>query len=135
MLRRDYIQRMIEEFARVVAYAIGLKVDGRNDDAVQELRNAYRTWFALDADTIASLSPEELVEKLSREENFPKEKIEALANGLRTESELLSPADPLAMDRCAQALALYRYLEQVDAATFSFPRKEAIRELEIRLQG
>jgi hypothetical protein len=95
MLKRDYIQRMLDEFARVVAYAIGLKADGRNEDAVNELRNAYRTWFALDAGTISLLSPEELRDRLVSDPEFPNAKIEALANGLKTEAELLSPADPL----------------------------------------
>lgn len=130
MLRRDYIQRMIEEFARVVARALGMKDSGQSEGAVNELRDAYRTWFALDVETIAGLSPEELTAKLAADPDFQMEKIEALAYGIKAEAELLSPVDPAAADRREKALALFRYLEDTDKANFSFTRKAAIAGLE-----
>lgn len=130
MLRRDYIQRMIEDFARVVAKALGMKGTAHTGDAVREIREAYRTWFALDADTMNSFSAEEFKDKITGDSDFPAEKIEALAFGLKAEAELLSPADPDAADRRDKALALFHYLESADKANFSFTRKAAIAELQ-----
>lgn len=125
---------MIEEYARVLARVAGLHKSGLDDDARRELREAYRTWFALEAAEIDSLSPEELLEKIRNHEDFPPPKIEALAKGLTLEADLLSPSDPQTADRRQKALILFQHLEEVDKGTFSWPRKNAIAELK-RLLG
>lgn len=130
MLRRDYIQRMIEEFARVVGRAMGMKGSGRDEEAVAELREAYRTWFGLDADTFGEQDAPAFLHRICAEQEMPNEKLEALAFGLKAEWELLSPADPQSADRREKALALFLYLEEKDRSNFSFTRKAAIRQLE-----
>lgn len=129
MLRRDYIQRMIEDFARVVARALGMK-NSHSEEGIREIREAYRTWFALDADTFFDYTADEFCWKVVAAPDFPSEKTEALAFGLKAEAELLSPADPALADRRDKALALFYYLEATDRANFSFTRKAAIAELE-----
>lgn len=131
MLRRDYIQRMIEEFARVLGHAMGLKAMDRNDEGVEELRNAYKTWFGLEAELIEQWTPDELLEKLLANEEFPPEKIDALARGLKLEGELLLTTDPYASaDRLRKALVLFLHLERTDTTTFSIARKTAVKELQ-----
>ena len=41
MIRRDYLERMIEEVAAAVAKAFGLAREGRHDDAMREIESGY----------------------------------------------------------------------------------------------
>jgi short-subunit dehydrogenase involved in D-alanine esterification of teichoic acids len=129
MLRRDYILRSIDEFARAVAYALGLNKSNRTEEAVREIQEAFRTWFALDADLLSRISPEELLEKLQADEEFPLARIEALAMGLKADYEMRAASDSLKELRRTQALALLQYVDLKDTASFSFTRKTAIGEL------
>ena len=71
-----------------------------------------------------------MLEKLLSSEEFPPEKIDALARGLKLEGELLVTSDPLtAADRLRKSLVLFLHLEATDTATFSLTRKTAVREL------
>jgi hypothetical protein len=126
---------MIEEFANVIGHALGLKKLGKNEEGLNELREAYQTWFALDKSFLATCTPAELLAKISGNEDFPPPKIEALARGLMTEADLISPADPAVSDRREKALVLFRYLEEVDSATFSLTRRKFITDLDNSLRG
>ena len=130
MLRRDYIQRMIEEYARVIAHALGLKQQGREEDARQELRNGWSVYFNEDPELIAVLAPSQLLKRLLEHHNLTLAQIEIFAEGLRTEGDLyVNLNGAFAKDRYIKALALYEYVEMQDTSSFSIPRRNAIEEL------
>jgi hypothetical protein len=130
MLRRDYVQRMIDEFARVVGRALGLNQEGRREDALRLLQESYSTFFNEDAKMIALYDSEQLLKKLISEDGFSPAQIEIFAGGLRAEADMLLGQDPAqAKDRYLKALALYEYVEHSDASNYSLARRYAIEEI------
>jgi hypothetical protein len=131
LYRRDYIQRMIEEFGKMLGHVMGLRAMNQEQLALEELRAGYKTYFGLDADFIQQLHPDEFLEVITGKVELKKQHHEALAQAMMTEGELLHEKDiSLATDLRKKALILYRYLEKTDSGTFSMSRKAAIMELE-----
>src|SRR6476620_260054 len=115
MYRRDYILKMIEEFARAVGSAFGLKNEGKDEEALNEIRGAYKTWFALDAAQITAMSSEEFLKFLTEEKQFTLKQVNALADGLKTEAEILPPNSIIErQDRYTKALFLLEYVDMTD---------------------
>jgi hypothetical protein len=129
MLRRDYIQRMIDEFAKVLGHAMQLNASGRRDEALRTIRDSYSTFFEKDAQLLDHLMPGQLIRKLI-EDGFTPAQIEVFAEGVRTEADLLMYTDQRsAKDRYVKSLALYEYVESADAGNFSISRRNAIEEI------
>lgn len=130
MLRRDYIQRMIEEYARVIAGALKLKQQGREDDARRELENGWLLYFNEEPHIISALVPSQLLKRLLDHHQLTLAQIEIFAEGLRTEADLyLDINGAFAKDRYIKSLALYEYAEMMDTSGYSIPRRNAIEEL------
>lgn len=130
MLRRDYVQRMIEEFARVVAQVLKLNTEGNRNEALKRLHEAYSTFFNEDAQAVKLLAPSQLLKKLAEQDGLSPAQIEIFAAGLRAEADILLETDPSqAKDRYIKALALYEYAELNDEANFSVARRYAIEEI------
>lgn len=129
MLRRDYVQRMIDEFAKVIGRALQLHADGRSEDALKSIRESYSTFFNEDAQLVRHLMPTQLIRKLL-DDGFTAAQIEIFAEGVRAEADLLLNSQPAeAKDRYIKALALYEYVEHVDTGNFSIVRRNAIEEI------
>lgn len=130
MLRRDYIQRMIEEYARVIAGALKLKQQGREDEARRELENGWLLYFNEEPELIAALAPSQLLKRIVEHHKLTLAQIEIFAEGLRTEADLhVNSNGAFAKDRYIKSLALYEYVEMIDTADYSIPRRNAIEEL------
>lgn len=135
MLRRDYIQRMIDEFAKVLAHALQLDAGGRREEALRTIRDAYATFFGKDAQLLHTLLPSELIGKLLDDGLTPAQ-IEIFAEGVRAEADLLFEADQQrAKERYVQALALYEYVESADAGNFSIVRRNAMGEIRFNISS
>jgi hypothetical protein len=135
MYRRDYMQRMIEEFARVLGHIMGLKAMSRNDEGLKEINEAYKTYFGLTSGDLEKIFPENFLKTITEKYDFKKEQLEALAKALMVEGELHS-LNPVKSSDCWQkSLLLFRHLDIMDTETFSITRKDAIRELENRLNA
>ncbi len=131
MYRRDYIQRMIEEFGKMLGHVMGLKSLNQHDLALEELRSGYKTFFGLDPGFIRNSEPDELLEALVANADLKNQHLESIAQAMMTEGELLHNTDlSLATELRKKSLLLYRHLEKFDNGTFSMPRKSAIEELE-----
>ncbi len=130
MLRRDYIQRMIEEYARVLAHVLGLSREGQHEEALNQLRTGTTTFFNIDPQLIHVLLPSQLLKLLIQDKGLTSGQIEVFAEGLRVEADMLlntKPGD--AKDRYVKALALYEYVEHSDPTNFSIVRRNAIEEI------
>jgi hypothetical protein len=124
---------MIDEFARVLAHAMGLKSMNKNQEALEEIKDAYKTYFGLEYEELEKKSPENFIREISAKTDFKKEQLDALARALMAEGTLY-PLNPVKTDDCRlKALSLFRHLEVIDAETFSLARKSAIKELEALL--
>ena len=130
MLRRDYIQRMIEEYARVIEQALGLNDEGQRDEALKLLRQGTQSFFNLDPQLISVLAPSQLLMRLVKQDGLTAAQVEIFAQGLRLEADLLLNSKPgEAKDRYIKSLALFEYVEREDSANFSISRRNAIEEL------
>jgi|ERR1041385_2517121 hypothetical protein len=135
MYRRDYLQRMLEDFSRVLAQAMGLKNLNKNSEALDEIRDAYKTFFGLDYHELEKISREDFVKTISQNPDFKKEHLESIARALMAEGDLYSLDPEKSFDKKSKALSLFRHLEIMDAGTFSIARKEAIRRLKEELES
>ncbi|MGL5889187.1 MAG: hypothetical protein ACRC3B_04845 [Bacteroidia bacterium] len=130
MYRHDYIQRMIEEFARVLARAAGLRTQQRREDALTELHNSYQPFFGIAPELLESIAPEALTELLSAEKPLTPAQADALAQALELETTLHKGfSTPRAADCCRKALAVYSWLRTADPSTFSMVRLQAEQRL------
>jgi HSP90 family molecular chaperone len=130
MLRRDYIQRMIEEYSRVIAAALTLQKNGQEEEARQELENGWTQYFSEDPHIITALVPSQLLKRLLNHHQLTLAQIEVFAQGLRAEADLyVNSNGAFAKDRYIKSLALYEYVEMTDTTEYSIPRRNAIEEL------
>ena len=114
----------------MLGHVMGLKAMNQHQMALEELRAGYKTYFELDSDFLHSIHPDEFLEVMIAKVELRKQHLEALAQALMTEGELLHETDlSLATDLRKKALVLYLHLESTDQTTFSISRKEAISEL------
>ena len=136
MLRRDYIQKMIEEFARVVAAALKLNSDGNREEALKQLRASFAAFFNEDPELIRHLPPSSILKKLVTQDGLTPQQIETFAYGLRAEADMLLESDPAqAKDRYLKALALYEYAEVNDPDNYSIVRRHAIEEIKFSISA
>lgn len=135
MLRRDYIQRMIDEFAKVIGHAMQLNANGRRDEALRTIRESYSSFFGSEATLIDHLLPSQLIRKLL-DDGLTTGQIEVFAQGVRAEADLLLGTDPrTAKDRYVKALALYEYVEMHDHENFSVSRRSAMEEISLNISA
>jgi hypothetical protein len=130
MLRRDYVQKMIEEFARAVAHALKLNTEGNKQEAIRRLRESFATFFNEDPEAIRHMHPSNVLKKLVTEDGLTPQQVETFAYGLRAEADILVEIDAgQAKDRYVKALALYEYADAQDTDNYSVSRKHAIEEV------
>jgi len=135
MLRRDYIQRMIEEVARTLSRAMGMRKDGYGEEALRTVREAYRSFFALDAELLERLHPDDMLTFFSGQYELKPEQKEALSQVLEAEGALLEDRNAEeARDRFRKALNLLQHLESTDKTNFSIERRQRITRLEEKLK-
>jgi hypothetical protein len=125
---------MIEEFARVLARAVGLRTQQRREDALQELHNSYQPFFGIAPEVLESIAPEALTALLSAEKPLTPAQADALAQALELEATLHKGfSNQRAADCCRKALAIYSWLRTADPSTFSMVRLQAEQRLVLLL--
>jgi hypothetical protein len=136
MLKRDYIQRLIEEYAHTIAKAMGLKSQERNSEALELVRRGYHDYLQLDADVIDELDASQLIEIMQQREVFTYGQLEIVASALKTEGELLLETDSVtSRNKLQTALDLLLWIEQHDTANFSFHRKSLVSSVQSALSA
>lgn len=127
---------MIEEFAKVVGEALQLHKEGRNEEALNQLRESYSAFFKEESELIRILHPGQLLKKLVMEDGLTPAQVEIFGKGLRAEADVLMETDPeQAKDRYVKALAFYEYAEQYDAGNYSVVRRNAIEEIKFSISA
>jgi hypothetical protein len=133
MYERDYILRMIEAFAKMLAAIMGLREKGELDKARMLVEEAYESILKTDYREVKSLDENQWRQFCSRRSP---EELEMLADLLRVEGEILIDAGK-AEGVCQilfKALELLRLVEAQSSA-FSLSRFDKISQLEERLSG
>jgi len=132
MYQRDYILRMIEMVAQLIAGILKLIKTGDIHRASQALQNAYEVAFRHEALRLKAIPEEELLDTLLEEHLYTTGHLEMLAELFYADAELL-----LAEHKFSECLSCYRkslaIFEYIDKEYHSYSqarqdRMQAIRE-------
>jgi hypothetical protein len=127
MFQRDYILRLIEDFARFMAAMSGLKREGKLDDAMTLIDEAYRDLFKVEARSIKSLKPDELIQFLQAEKGMNNEALKMIGELLYEEGMIyVDHGDPVsAVNVLQKSKVVIHYLMEHDHV-YSFDRNEKL---------
>jgi len=125
MYQRDYILRMIEMLAQLIAGILKLIKTGDINQASHALENAYRFAFQHDSLKLRDLPEEKLIETLLKEFHYTNGHLEMLAELFYAEAELLRAeekhTDSYLLYR--KSLALYEYIDR-ESRSYSQDRQD-----------
>ncbi len=88
MHQKDFIMRMIEMIADLIALILGLIKKGNLPQATKLLDNAYREFLKKDASFFRSLSKDKLTKELLTEHNYTNDHLKILSELFFAEGEL-----------------------------------------------
>jgi len=133
MYERDYIMRMIEAFAKMIAAIIGLREKGELDKARALVEEAYDSVLKVNSREIKEYDEEQWKQFCSKRSP---EELEMLADLLMVEGEIMldSGKSEGARELLFKALELLRLVE-LQSGTFSITRFDKITELEKKLSA
>lgn len=133
MYERDYILRMIEAFAKMLAAIVGLRQRGELDKARMLVEEAYESILKTDPGEVKSLDEDQWKQFCSKRSP---EELEMLADLLRVEGEILMDVGkPEGVCQLLfKALELLKLVEAQSTA-FSLARFDKISQLEEKLSG
>lgn len=135
MLRRDLIMKQIEELARVLAAIIGLRKEGKSNEALEQIDEALREFLKLDSQRLDAIPQDQLLTVLHGELRLAEEQVEIIAR-MMAERGAISESDgevEKAREQYQRALHLLESLNKLPKATFSMERMQAVGELRTRL--
>ncbi|MBN1413543.1 MAG: hypothetical protein JW973_00470 [Bacteroidales bacterium] len=131
MYQRDYILRMIEMMARLIAGILKLIKTGDLNQASQSLQNAYGTVFRNESPELKAIPEDTLIETLLNKYNHSTGHMEILAELFYAEAELLT-AEKIS----AESISFYRksliLFEYVDKEYRSYSQERQDKMLVIR---
>lgn len=85
MFQKDYILRMVEQFARVLARVMGLQASNQEAEALYGIEQAYDQFTGLNAELIRSQSSKNLIAMLSAGGELDADRCAMLAGLLKAE--------------------------------------------------
>jgi len=91
MIRRDYIMRMVEQFAKVASRILRLEEDGQFEEALTVIDKSLNDFFGLNSHLVSSLSYKDLLLLLGGDLNPTKSLI--LADFLKEEGGIFDKKD------------------------------------------
>jgi len=134
MYQRDFILRMIEMLAELVAGIFGLIKEGDFQKASQSIESAYQDLLKEDSTFFNKIPLNELTNHLVREHNYTNGHLEILSELFYAQAELL-----FAQKNYSECLGFYQkslyLLEFVikESQTFSFEKQSKISALKNRI--
>jgi len=134
MYQRDYILRMMEMLAQLIAGILKLIKTGTFNQASQALENAYHFAFQHDSLKLRDIPEEKLVENLLKELHYTSGHLEMLAELFFAEAELLRAEEkqPDSSLLYRKSLALYEYIDR-ESRSFSQDRQDKMLIIRDRL--
>ena len=127
MIQKDYIERMTQQVAKVLARLIGKDWE----QTLLVIEEVYNDWLPIKRDDLLAYPPEEILDWLVVKENISLDELEAIANLLHTESVHLLDLEQKeeAFDRLKKAFLLLEYVDQ-QADIYSFERTHQIEQVQ-----
>ncbi len=129
MYTRDTVLRLIEQYARVIAQALGLARENKLSEAEQALEDALLTLTSLPMEKWLTTVPENLATWLQEDQQFDTERLETVGDVFMARAEVAEAANQHQMAfRCYQnAHALYVLAERTNPKILSLPLRQKIQ--------
>ncbi|MCK4990381.1 MAG: hypothetical protein KAS29_07835 [Bacteroidales bacterium] len=139
MYQKDYILRMLEMFAQMIAGLLGLIRDGHINQASQALDAAYQDFLKNDASLFRKIPTHELTETLLREHNYTNDHLKVLSELFYAEGELQMARENYidSLTFFEKSLILHEFVE-IESRSFSLggpSKKSLIQEKINHLKG
>ena len=135
MIRKDFIERMIEEFGKFLSEVMALKNEGKYTKALKRIDEMYEGMIKTDPKILKSIEPDQLLDFLQNELKFDNKYIKMIADLLYEEGQIyLESGDPIsAINVLGKAKVLIEYLMENDG-TFGFDWEEKIAAIDKLLE-
>ena len=126
MIRRDYIERLTQQIAELIAKMIGLNVE----EKMEFIDKAFDEWLHLDPEELENIPEEELLLFLIQKKKFNIHQLELLAEILakRGETFFENKQFPKATDQLKKSLIIF---EEVEAKQqlYSIERQKTLEQI------
>jgi hypothetical protein len=134
MYQRDYILRMIQMLAELIAGILGLIKKGDLQKASQTLDNAYFDFLKQDASILQSIPKEDLTTKLLTEHNYTNGHLEILSELFYAQAELFHAQGKQkdSLDFYEKTLILLDFVSK-ESKSFSLQKQEKRLVLQNRI--
>jgi len=136
MYQKDYILRMSEMIAKLIAGILGKIINKDYSSASEELGNIYYDILKHDASFFSSIPENELTNKLLQEHNYTNDHLVVLAELFNAEAELsLAQEDkPTSLEFSRKALLLFDFIDR-EQKTFSLDRINKMDSIRKRIEN
>jgi hypothetical protein len=130
MFQKDYILRMIEMAAAMIAGILGLIKKGKLDEASRELDIAYNSLLREDSAFFQAIPAEDITDRLLHDHNYTNGHLEILAELMYAEAELemANGNRQESLEFSEKSLVLFKFID-MEMKTFSQERLDKIEEL------
>lgn len=130
MIQKDYLLRMIEEMASVLARLFGLSEENKFEEAIKLLDKTYDSFFKFEGKLLRFTPKESLLELLLENEKMEPEQLEVIAELLRAEAKIWQQMGKLelAIDVLKKSIQILEYLEKEQAHIYSIERKDKLAQ-------
>jgi len=134
MYQKDYILRMIEMIAEVIARIIGLAKKGDSKQASKILENSYRDFLKEDASYFRKIPQNQLTTELLSKHNYTNGHLQILAELFFVEGELQFTNNNISsgLEYFEKSLSLFEFVEK-ESNEFSLSLEKKINILRYRL--
>lgn len=130
MFKRDYIERMATQIAKMIAELLGFDTTER----LEYIKEVFDTMLDGDSQKLDVLDGDDLINYLSNEKGLQLTEIELMGNLFHQKGKTLMEMDlqALAIPSLRKALTLLDYVDE-EMDIFSMDRREVIAELKTLL--
>lgn len=135
MYQKDYILRMVQMLAEMIAGILGLIKKGDYEKAEESINHIYYDLLKQDASFFKGIKKESLTNTLLQEHNYTNGHLEILAELFNVEGELLMKQGKAkeSLEFFEKALLLHQFvIEQTSA--FSIEKDSKVNELKERIK-
>ena len=135
MYQKDYILRMIEMIADLIAGILGRIKKGELKQASDELKRIYSDFLREDSSFFESIPEEELTDKLLQNHNYTNGHLEILAELFNVEAELrLAQGNKTgSLEFSKKSLKIFEFLDN-EQKTYSFEKINKMEEIRKRIE-
>lgn len=134
MFQKDYILRMIEMAAKMIAGILGLIKKGELEEAAKELDAAYDKFLREDSAFFQAITVDKITERLLHDHNYTNGHLEILAELMNAEAELEMAKGDFhgSLQFSEKSLILYEFIDR-EMKTFSRERIDKMDALRKRI--